>query len=126
MASLSEMRLVSTGDADLDANITNSFLLFTGVCIYDVARIFWIAYKDATTTAGGRRRALVRKREIWFFVILAVVALFIVNGIKIKYQELKFASWKEMKRELDPFKRQVNFKKASRITKKTFREWTNL
>ncbi len=126
MASLSEMKLVSTGDEDLDSNIAIGFLVFTAVCIYDVGDIFWTAYRDATTTAGGRRRRLVRKREIWLFLVLAVVALFIVNGIKFEYQKLKLAAWNEMKANFAQIKAIVTFKKGSLGGKKTFRKMTNL
>jgi hypothetical protein len=126
MASPVEMKSVSTGDVDLDNRIAVGFILFAAVCVCDVASVFWAAYKDTTRTAGGRRRELLRKHQICLFLVLGVVTLLIVNGVKFGYQELKFASWSEMRAQLDHVKDAVDFKKSSRVAIKTFREMTNL
>jgi hypothetical protein len=83
MASLAETKLVRTSDEDLDYGITLGFIVFISICIWDAAGIFWYAYQDATRSVGnGGRGQQLRKRQICLFLVLAVVALFVVNGIK--------------------------------------------
>jgi hypothetical protein len=114
MASLGETKLVRTGDEDLDYRITLGFIIFIGSLIYDVASIFWSACKDATRSGGRRGRGqLLRKREIYLFLALAVVALFIVNGVKFHYLQFKVASWEEIRALLNQVRDTSDFRRSS-------------
>ena len=116
MASLKKTKLVRTGDEGLDYYITLSFIIFIGFLILDVASIFWSAYSDATRSIGGRGRVpLLRKRQIFLFLALAVVALFIVNGVKFQYLKFKVASWEEIRVLLNQVKDTSDFRRSSWI-----------
>ncbi len=114
MVSLANTRLVRTGDEDLDDNITFGFIVFVGALLWDVASIFWSAYKDATRSIGRRSSGqFLRKRPMCLFLALAIVGLFVVNGSKFEYLEFRVASWKGIWRLMDHVKGTSEFRRSS-------------
>ena len=114
MASLANTKLVRTGDEGLDYRITQGFYVLILICIWDVAGVFRHAYRDATTSVGRKGRgSLLRKPQICLFLMLAIVALFIVNGIKFQHLKFKIASWKEIAALLNQVRDTPDFRRSS-------------
>ena len=75
MSSIWESKLVSTGREFIDGYLTILFVIFTGILILDVSYVILRAYRDNRVW----RRKQVRRRDIYLFLTLALVAFLVVN-----------------------------------------------
>lgn len=94
MSFFEDTPFIASGRSDVDGLVTIVWTLAIGGAILDIAYHFYRAI--VVSGAGGRtskRRRNVLTWEVGVFLVIAVVALGVVNGLRWEHRRLKLASW---------------------------------
>ena len=109
MASVEEIKLVSTGFENVDNYLTIIFFIVTGILIIDVAYIFWRVYRDSSgSRENSWRISPVRRYLCAPFFFCALAAALIVNVPK--FRGLKLISAEEVRETLEEYYHRLRYR----------------
>ncbi|KAK5128860.1 hypothetical protein LTR85_000193 [Meristemomyces frigidus] len=107
MSFFQDTPFVASSRDDVDGLITIVWVLVIVGAVVDIGYHFHRAIKTLLVEKRtSRRRRNVRMWEIGVFLVIAIVALGVVNGLRWEHRRLKLASWDAIEQSVDQWRLQ--------------------
>ena len=94
MSFFEDTPFITSGSHDVDAIVTIVWLGVICASVVSISRHFYREIVDFSNASKiARRRRKLQPWAIALFVVLAIVALGVVNGLRFEHRKLRLASW---------------------------------